>query len=240
MNKLLPILCVGFFTLSPKLPAETVFGPGVVNIATNEAILINLVRTIVAPGGNDCYIDGLLTSFPLSMAWGGMAIAGPRQLVLSNRIWVTFQRLQGSSVKTLLVKSGETDGINVPAGKTIQFFEPMGMTYSAGHMVRPPNSAGYPLFGESQGRAGIETVGSPTVTGPAEIGIAGSSTHAALISYYFTDEVLQLPPGGFTAAPAPALEINIEKSFDLTNWVPTGAFNTSAEAGAFYRLRILK
>jgi hypothetical protein len=63
---------------------------------------------------------------------------------------------------------------------------------------------------------------------------------ATALSYYFTDEVVQFPTGGLLTVPAPVLEVNIQKSYDLTNWTDIATFHTDAESKAFYRLKMLQ
>jgi hypothetical protein len=79
----------------------------------------------------------------------------------------------------------------------------------------------------------------PSVTGPVTITFIRDG-YPLVISYYLTDEILQLPAQGFLNVPAPALEVNVQKSYDLTDWTNVAAFNTSAEAKAYYRLKMLQ
>ena len=214
-------------TISRLVHAETLFGPGSITIATNEAILINMISEETDP---QLFFDG--TNVQAFIHYGGyhFAFAGPHALGITNADqFITFQRLQGSAIKTILVTEGTTNFISVPDGKTIQFFAYVGH-YSI--YALPLNSSNrYELY-----HSGYEH---PVITGPATIE-ASSDLGNVIYSYYFTDDILQLPPEGFVSTPAPTLEVNVEKSYNLTNWTPVGAFNTSAEAGAFYRLRMLK
>lgn len=231
MKKLISI-AISCGVIAASLQAETLFGPGTINIGTNEAILINSAGF---PGSYfRFYLDGIevghYTAFDENPRF---AVAGPRILTITNSsTFVTFQRLRGSSIQTVITNPSLTNTINVPSEKTIQFFARIGDSDVVVD-VFPPNSTNvYSLLKSNE-----ET--HPSLTGPARIE-ARSGSGPAVISYYLTDEVLQLPPEGLLLLPASQLEVHIEKSFDLTNWVKTAVFSTEAEAKAFYRLRMLK
>lgn len=234
MKKSLPLLCGVFLLVATSVSAETLFGPGTINIATNEAILINTIAGDDS-GPNTFYLDGLAHFIRDVSSYrdARIAIAGPRTLTISNHFLVTFQRLQGSAIKTAIFDVGTTNVINVPNGKTIQLFYNGDFTTLKIFVRNQGSTEVYPII---YPKLGLH----PAITGPATIEFSLEDNTHTFVSYYFTDEVLQLPPSGFLSTPAPALEVNIEKSYNLTNWTPTAVFNTEAEAGAFYRLRMLK
>lgn len=228
-SPVLLFLHLSFCLISSR--AETFYGPGSISVATNETILIT---TLGGQGGGwDCSIDGQTVSLRYSDNKPyRYAISGPHTFGVTGISFVTFQRLQGSSVRTLILNGG-TNYISISAGKTAQFFQPM-TGYLGGKIqaiVHPEGSTNsYSFLDESGGYP------HPSVSGSAVVEVSGFGA----VSYYLTDDILQLPPQGFLQTPALTLEVNIEKSYDLTNWIPTGTFNTEAEAGAFYRLRMLK
>jgi len=233
--KTLVSIAVGSVVTAACLHGETLFGPGTINIATNEAILINTLSG--AQLSFHFHLDGLWvphsTDFEENPRY---AIAGPRSVMITNSShFITFQRLRGSSIQTVVTNPGTTNRINVPNGKTIQFFAQIGSGYSTEVDVFPLNSSNvYSIFE-------LKSDYHPSLTGPMRIEVwQPVTTTPAVISYYLTDDVLQLPPSGLLTLPAPKLEVQIEKAYDLTNWVNTAVFNTEAEAKAFYRLRILK
>jgi hypothetical protein len=219
--------------------AETLYGPGSISIATNEAILITTLG-----GGDpmmDIYVDGQQCSPDTMSLDRGFryAIGGAHTVTVSNNIYLTFQRLQGSSIKTIVLTNsgglpgGVTNFFYIPAGKTVQFFHPLAYMSSLQGYIHPEGSGNtYTLFSMMSS----SDYPHPSICGPVIVEVSG----LGVVSYYLTDEILQLPPQGFLQTPAPALEVNVEKSYNLTNWTPVGAFNTSAETGAFYRLKILK
>jgi len=103
--------------------------------------------------------------------------------------------------------------------------------------VQPQNSTNW------FGCLNVRGFPSTSISGPVTIAVAvqdlGNNLGTAL-SYYFTEDVVSFPPSGALTAPAPVLQVNIEKSYDFTNWIPTATFHTEAEAKAFYRLRMLQ
>jgi hypothetical protein len=241
------VICGCLLAGAAAVRAETLFGPGTINIATNQAIVITTPPVSDMDNSIDFYLDGVAMKFDLMMnGWNPRYfIAGPHALTLSNHCFITFQRLEGSAVKTIVCLYPSTNSIHVPAGKTIQFLarsrsENNGLRTTA---VSTNSLDPYPLYYTSNPRNDYAGTSGPALSGPCDIYLILEDTgygSPLFVSYYFTDEVLQLPPTGFQPTPAPALEVNIEKSNDLTNWTPTAAFNTDAEARAFYRLRIIK
>jgi hypothetical protein len=216
---------------------ETFCGPGSLNIATNEAIVIQMV------GGTDFqwYFDD--KSIPLYPDEPGnpLAFAGPANLTTSSNNFITFQRLRGTAVKTTVISCNGTNVFNIPAGRTVQFFRlASSSAYNLNSRFQPQGSTNYYPFTYF----GAQVI-PPSFTGPLTIEISLSPADCpgnavGIASYFFTDEVLQVPPGGYLQIPAPAMEVNIEKSYNLSNWIPTAAFHTGVEAGAFDRLRMLK
>lgn len=224
--------------------AETLFAPGTITIGTNEAIVITTPPTALMDPRLDFRLDGVAMAFDLTLSpWSPRYyIAGPRALTLSNHCFMTFQRLQGSAVRTVVCTAPGTNVVHVPAGKTVQFLaRSRGNGFSA-WVVSPDSPEPYPMNYISDPRMDGYGNPMPSLTGPCDVYLALEMTFdsALFVSYYFTDEVLQVPGAGFLSAEAPVLEVNIEKSHDLVHWTPTGAFTTGAEAGAYYRLRMLK
>ena len=241
------------FSLITAVHANTLFSPGSITIATNQTILITTM-------GGESYVETYLDGQPLffearspSPASPQYAIAGNHTLTLSNNVgsgFITYQLLNGSSIKTILLNNSfidtngypvfsGTNSINVPAGKTAQFFDPIADS-DLSALISPQGSTNvYKLFSFTQPYQPSSSC--PSVTGPVTIRFSiTNSGYANIVSYYFTDEILQLPQQGFLAVPAPALEVDVQKSYNLTDWTNVGAFKTSAEAKAFYRLQMLQ
>lgn len=245
MKNIFFLLCGSLLIIANAARADTLWVPGTITIATNETILITPLGGLSGPGGPNILLllDGVDVSIsPFGYSVPGVyALTGPHSLIVTNRFgspqyfdFVTFQRITNSPIQTILNTAGTTNVINVSSGRTIQLFPPMGIVGSI--MVEPPGSTNWLAFGT------FSTYPSPSITGPATFAVSvpvGSAQGTAL-SYYFTDEVVQFPPSGLLTVPAPILEVNIEKSYDLTNWTPVATFHTDAESKAFYRLKMLK
>lgn len=236
------LLTFGLFLLS--VSAETFYGPGTITIATNEAILINSMR----PPSGAMFVDDTTNLFFGSGSYASYdyrygqryAIAGPHTLIVSSgdsddEFWMTFQRLQGSSIHTIIAKAG-TNTVNIASGKTLQFFPIFGKGSNLKLEVHPTGSTNTYLWTTYN-----YNYIAPSFAGPACLNIiVEDASETDVVSFYFTDEILQLPPSGLLNTPSPSLEINVEKSQNLKDWTPVSAFNTEAEAISFYRLRILK
>jgi hypothetical protein len=229
MKHLVPLVLGCLMVTIGQLRSETLYGPGTINIATNETILIN---DNGAHATAQFYLDdvGVNLEQPAGIQQYHYALTGPLTLTNFESPYFTFQRLHGSAIKTVRINPGVTNIINVPTGKTIQFFDTINDVRAQALPLNSTNVYDVQLI---QNR--------PTLTGPVTIEVWNYDYElTSFVSYYFTDEVLQLPTSGLLAIPAPILEVNVEKSYNLTNWAPTAAFHTDAEAGAFYRLRMLK
>jgi hypothetical protein len=243
MKTISHLLCCSLLIVANAARAETLFGTGTIIIATNQTLLITTLA------GTEMYsplikliMDGVdITPQPKSDLPGFLAVSGPHTLVVTNadehssEFFVSFQRLTNSPIRTVLTVPNSTNFISVSAGKTIQLLPPLGAPRTI--QVQPQNSTNW--------FACITLAGFPSlsISGPVTIAIAvqdyGNNLGTAL-SYFFTDDLVQFPPSGLLTVPAPILQVNVEKSYDFTNWTPTATFHTEAEAKAFYRLRMLK
>src|SRR6185503_20666085 len=155
---------------------------------------------------------------------GVLALTGPRRLSVTNPqggVFLTFQRLTNSPIQTIVTGIGATNFINVPNGRTIQFFHYLGGGSGDGSLWFQPNdSTNWFQWHEDSPKT-------PSVSGPLTVRISPSSA-PAVWSYYVTDDVVQFPPNGLLTVPAPVLHVDIEKSYNLTDWIPTATFHTEA------------
>jgi hypothetical protein len=221
---------------------ETLFGPGTIKIGTNETILITGMGSARGEVGPKLSLDGVDVTPDLDFyVFANLisAVSGPHNLVATNEslsdFFITFQRLTNSTITTIVTLPNATNVINVPEGKTIQFFSPLGDFYSIPAMVQPQESTEWVTL-RFLWNSGLPY---PCLAGVAKIRFS-TTTVANLYSYYFTDDVVQFPPRGLLSLPATILQVHIEKSSDLANWTPKAVFHTEAETGAFYRLKMLK
>ncbi|MEI6078690.1 MAG: hypothetical protein WCS94_24150 [Verrucomicrobiota bacterium] len=250
---LLPLATLGIFLISKPLCAETLFcsrTSGTIPIGTNETILIT---TVNVDGGFSLpdlvlLLDGSDVSIGANGFFGGehnlpLVLTGPHDLNVSLKppysssynFFLTFQRITNSPIKTVVALINTTNFIDVPIGKTIQLLPPLGTARYI--FVEPQGSTNWFHIAFTDG---VQTA---SIAGPATIQVCPDSDYvpqALALSYYFPDDVVQFPPTGLLSVPAPILEVNIEKSYDLKTWLPSATFHTDAEASAFYRLKMLK
>ena len=234
MKNIFLLLCGALLIVANAARAEILFGPGTITIATNQTILITTLGGDAAL--TDFYIDGVDVEYHDQLKnFGFFALTGPHNFVVSpyfDDVFVSFQRLTNSSITTVVTGPNSTKFINVPAGKTILLLPPLGDFSTI--KIQPQDSTSWFTWNASAGFP------STSVPGPVTIRVATGSFEGTALSYYFTDDVVQFPPNGLLTVPAPILEVNIEKSNDLTNWMPSATFHTEAEAKAFYRLKMLR
>ena len=240
--RMLTTLSCAMVLLSVKpCSGETFFGPGVITIASNETIIVTTVLGYGAAGTLDgkewsIYYKPDTLNFDFMPIVGG-AITGPHIIEITNQACLTYQKLIGSAVKTFVVQAGTTNTITIPEGKTIRFFVPLGQGTVEGEL----NRGGQSLYLASS----MWLLKNETLSGPMTIRIWGQDYSDGrkctfVFSYYYTDEIVQLPAQGVLPRLGQRAEVNVEKSGDLTNWTPTAAFLTTEGSNSFYRLRILR
>jgi hypothetical protein len=168
--------------------ADTFFGPGSINIATNQAILINTISGLTGP---NLYFDGM--SLPTqTYSSPQFAIAGPHTLssVDDPPIYITYQILNGSAIQTICLTNqtsgsfNQTNSLVVPAGKTVQFFTPFwpGDRYCSA-LISPAASTNlYDVFPMAQ--PSQSWYGAPAVAGPCTITFAVFNSSQPLIVSY--------------------------------------------------------
>src|SRR6266481_5708360 len=99
--------------------AETLYGPGTIIIPTNQTIVINTIGI-----NAKLYIDGqFVDTNPAAFNVNNprFAIAGPHSVTTTDEngpdVFVTFQRVKGPLINTVIASGGQTNTVNVPAGK---------------------------------------------------------------------------------------------------------------------------
>jgi hypothetical protein len=164
--------------------AETLFAPGTINIATNQAIVITTPPYLDSSGyAVDFDLDGVPMQFNTPWPNGQYWIAGPHSLTLTNRCFVTFQRLEGSALKTVVCLTPSTNSIHVPVGKTIQLLRGTVNASLQTVAVSTNSPDPYPVNFGLWGAA---------LSGPCDISLiqGDSGGNPLFVSYYFTGEVL--------------------------------------------------
>ena len=73
--------------------------------------------------------------------------------------------------------------------------------------------------------------------GPLEIALSGAYL---LVSYVLTEQVQSLPQQSVLQGPTGNFRVLVEKSTNLTNWIPSAIIDLRDDQKAFYRFRISK
>jgi hypothetical protein len=170
--------------LATSLHAETLYGPGTIIIPTNQVIIINTVGS-----DTEFYFDGQYVNAGAGGFNPRLAIAGAHTLTITNgagdpNVFLTFQRLKTTAIKTVVVSPGQATLITVPAKKTIQFYDTLGIGVASDvhFSVQPTNSASsYNVF------LGSTPNTRPSFTGPATVTIVNQNPpdYPVIVSYYF-------------------------------------------------------
>jgi len=171
--------------------AETLYGPGTIIIPTNQTIVINTIGI-----NAKLYIDGqFVDTNPAAFNVNNprFAIAGPHSVTTTDEngpdVFVTFQRVKGPLINTVVTSGGQTNTVNVPAGKTIQFFDWLGRTELT-VTIQPTNSvAKYNLVSHVYNQ-----FTHPSATGPATVEISSVIGSTSIVSYYFVSRPRTTPP----------------------------------------------
>lgn len=201
-------------------------------VATNEVIVVDFIDTN--------------SPYPLHRSSGGAylvrvhqghAFAGPFELVFFNdSAIVTFHRLQTTAVTTLILGASHTNLINVPTNKALRIFPNGGSGRAI--VTRGTHSR---IIDDEDLEGGCE------LTGPLTVSLTGYSEnflgheYRQALSYYITDDVLQVTANGYLKTPPGTYSVLVEKSTDLARWFPVTVQSTAtSDTSAFYRIRIYK
>ncbi len=211
-------------------------------VASNEVILISAIRGTAAGINYSVLINlnGTIQTIIFSdydLFGRKYVLAGPAILSFpassgtnSFPICVCFQRIQGTSIQSVFASTNITATIQVPAGKTCHFFAPFPLI--------PASPQRFSVQAVSGVVSNLSFYGDEEFSGPATITFGGSYLNywePIVISYYQTDDSLNLP-SGVLQGPTGSFVITVEESTDLTNWSPVMIQATGSDLAAFYRL----
>lgn len=165
------------------------------------------------------------------------AIAGPAELLFLTNSTVfplgglppallTYKRIKNGGIVTQIVPYGMSNSISVASNETIKFFQ-------------PTESARRAEFKRGAFVTSMSIQNNLEVSGPMEITFfGGSGGFVTTYSYCFVGQFLVMPE--FVEVPTGTFELRIEKSTDLTNWIPVVVNARSEDSKAFYRMRFDK
>ncbi len=160
-----------------------------------------------------------------------VALAGPLELQLTNKVVFSYRPIQTTAFRTVLVGTNSTAKIEVPAGKTFRSFDLSFNAASLSFEVSKQNDSAVVGIYDLTEFAGPLTIRPFVEPGSFERG-------NALLTYYFLEDSIVLPELGAVQGPTGTFEIVVEKSINLTNWLPVVTHFTSSDQKAFYRLKL--
>lgn len=212
-------------------------------VGTNEALVISKFTyngsfQLVKDGNVFTTSDGGVQENQISPE-SPSALAGPCELVFPNVALLNFQRISTSSIQTVvLTPSASTNSltVSVASGRNIRIFRPMPSTLGINASLRLARGTNVVFHYSLAFKANDE------FTGPIDATFSGAltGTTAHIYSYALTEEPQIVPQGVTVQSPTGAFQFLVEKSVDLTNWVPSVIQNLQGNQQAYYRLRITK
>lgn len=226
--------------------AEVFIGPSSssnrLTIASGEAIIVSSVFGDSFGIQSAWIVSGRTNTFTMARtrsisSYQTSALKGPGELaLLDSNSGVSFKRILGDAIQTVVVTQGQSFSLSVPAGKNLKFFHSFqDDSFSGrGNISGTISNSVSSVFADL---AGAEISGPVTFSLPGQYSL---SFPLIIFSYYFTDELLVLPTTGYIRGPTGSFEIAVEKSGDLTNWTTVAVQNTGSDSVAFYRLRLTK
>lgn len=208
-------------------------------IATNEMIVVSdQVGTLPdSPWPFTVFLvaNGATNTLPIvgefNIRGVGFHFVGPAELVLTNvEVGFSFRRISAPYMKSVLLPPESSNTVVVPSGRTIR------MLY--GNKVVDYVSI------SRNGETGFLAVDRPQTggeySGPLTVRLRNDRPYGVLIPYYFIEDAVVLPEQKLLMGPVGSFEILVEKSADLTNWIPVIAHTTSVDQKQFYRLRLTR
>ncbi len=241
--KLLPLLS-SLLILTRSLNAETFYG----TTSSTNRLIVPLGQVALFDGaygtqnGEGFSLGSITTdvqtnSFVTFVKKNNQpAIAGPAELVITNSALIVLSRIASTNVVTRIFNSPFKSTnlvVSVPASKRIRLFQPIAEVWSlwAGNNV-PQFYIGDQI---SQPRGPIVEMDGPISIWVTQNGAFGGT----LVSYILIDQTA-------IQGPAAALETSaqrtvwIDRSSNLTNWIPSALLHPEESGAEFYRLRIQK
>jgi hypothetical protein len=213
---------------------ETFIGPTTTTnrllVPTNSAIIITATfgdftnSTQVVLGGFQ-FTQSYLAPLENGSSY---ALAGPAEVIFSNAVLFTYYRVTNSAIRTQVILNDPIP-ISIGSNQTMRLFG-----------VPAPVSASFLRPGNGFVGFTLEPNRPAEFTGPGELALNSGVffPYAKFISYFIAENGFALPNQRFIVGPSGSFIITVEKSFDLSTWLPVLVQSTSDDSKAFYRLRI--
>lgn len=160
-------------------------------------------------------------------------LSGPVSLIFSgtNQFAIAYKKMSLPMVQTVVLRPGETNTIDVPAGKTMKALNVPGFQTTSLTLSQGSNTFAGFNFGSRY-----------DFDGPCnlQLSVTNTATTVSVLSYTFAEDFVAFPELGYLQTPKGDFEIVVEKTTNLTNWFPVLSHNTTSDQRAYYRFRIAK
>lgn len=217
-------------------------------VGTNEAIIIthfavqNSGEYQLVKDGNIHLLYGSAFRGPGGLSTSPnnpSALAGPCELILTNQALVNFRRIPTSSIQTFVLgpsAATNTASIVLSAGQAARLFQPLPSPY-----VLTGGNTGVSR-GTNRFDFDVSFEANDEFSGPLGLVFRGptSGSYSFVFSIAILDDAQIVPQGVTVQAATGASQLVVEKSSNLTNWVPTVFQDLNQDQKAFFRLRVTK
>ena len=160
-------------------------------------------------------------------------LSGPASLIFfgTNQFAIAYKKMSLPMVQTVVLRPGETNTIDVPAGKTMKALNVPGFQTTSLTLSQGSNTFAGFNFGSRY-----------DFDGPCnlQLSVTNTATTVSVLSYTFAEDFVAFPELGYLQTPKGDFEIVVEKTTNLTNWFPVLSHNTTSDQRAYYRFRIAK
>ena len=206
-------------------------GSKTLTISSNEAIIF---KTISSPFQSFLIKNGVTNVMNLSADEGfasllPRAIAGPAIMLFTSETVLSFSRVNGTNIQTLIIPPNTATNLTIPTNKVFHFLQGIN-NFPRTTILEGTNSISFDFYGSLE------------LAGELNLRLTNGKGQIApmIVSFYATEDFLVVPDLGLLRSPTGNFEITVEKSVDLANWFPVIVQNATSDQKAFYRLRIQK
>ncbi len=246
MKRLLTLLALLAFGITVK--ADTFLGvtsaTNRLTVGTNEAIIIthfdvqNSGEYQLVKDGNIHRLYGFEGGLHVLNPNNPGALAGPCELILTNRALVNFRRIPSASLQTFVLApsaTANTAQLTLSTGQAARLFKPFPVSvYNARNISVSRGTNQFDIYGSVEGN--------DEFSGPLGFVFRGPTggSDSFVFSIAILDDAQIVPQGVTVQAATGASQLLVEKSSNLTNWVPTVFQDLNQDQKAFFRLRVTK
>lgn len=215
------------FLAFPAHAGETFIGPtspeNRLLIADGELLIFSTISRCNSGCDGQFYFikDGQTNNFHYSQLVRSTmySLAGPGEITGEDQFIASFQRIENSGAKTVMVPQGATNTVEVAANSSIRF------------LTAPDGLINLTIRKNNQ-TISLQMFGGEELYGP----LAVEFRNGSIVTYIITESPSTATPGAF----AGHLNFTVEKSPDLKTWQPAFLFQSSEVSPQFFRLSVVK